>query len=502
MSAPRATRRIAAFAGFALAVVFALWLMAAISGWVTRGRLVHDARQRLTALHEGQPLWQWRLRQASDLVAGRVFGQAETASAPGALSLRSRDGSRFELGLPVTGPIDAAHWPLLQLDVQSSSAGTVGLSYQASTTSPSCTATSMIDVAPGGRTVSVDLRRLSWQTAAGVACPAPGVIDYMLRLSAQWPPGSTVMIGDIALVAFPPPAMGAAIKANDSGMLWSSVRENRPPSPTPIIRLPAGASAETLLTLRDQALQRWPGAVIVPYGAAINAAHDPRPWAWLDWSLCGAYLAWLVWLLWRQRPGLIRPWVEAAAIAAGPLWLIAGLRWGPPLSLPGITAFLAAIAYGGCSEWRRRPTPWAWRGQTWADWLWPLLPLPVALGLMLADGHGLVHLAPRHVLAYFGWALLQQWAMLAIVMGRLRHTRLPVPVIILFIAGLFGLLHTPNGSLMQLCLLAELWWAWCFIRSPRLVPIAVAHALSALLVESGLTGHLLRSLEVSARFFL
>ena len=63
-------------------------------------------------------------------------------------------------------------------------------------------------------------------------------------------------------------------------------------------------------------------------------------------------------------------------------------------------------------------------------------------------------------------------------------------------------LHTPNGALMQLCLLAELWWAWCFRRSRALLPIAVAHTACALLVEAGLVGSLLRSLEVSARFFL
>ncbi|PMQ02948.1 hypothetical protein DyAD56_21995 [Dyella sp. AD56] len=97
---------------------------------------------------------------------------------------------------------------------------------------------------------------------------------------------------------------------------------------------------------------------------------------------------------------------------------------------------------------------------------------------------------------------MQQWAVLALVMGRLERTGLPRTTVILVTASLFGLLHTPNGSLMQLCALAELWWAWSFMRSPRLFPIALAHAASALLVESGLTGHLLRSLEVSARFFL
>jgi len=73
---------------------------------------------------------------------------------------------------------------------------------------------------------------------------------------------------------------------------------------------------------------------------------------------------------------------------------------------------------------------------------------------------------------------------------------------VLLTALVFALMHTPNGILMQLCLLAELWWAWCFRRSRALLPVAAAHAVCALLVEAGLVGGLLRSLEVSARFFL
>jgi membrane protease YdiL (CAAX protease family) len=65
----------------------------------------------------------------------------------------------------------------------------------------------------------------------------------------------------------------------------------------------------------------------------------------------------------------------------------------------------------------------------------------------------------------------------------------------------FALLHTPNGMLMQLCFVAELWWGWCFVRSRSVLPVGVAHAIAALLVEAGLVGGLVRSLEVSARFF-
>nr|WP_225578380.1 CPBP family intramembrane glutamic endopeptidase [Rhodanobacter sp. 7MK24] len=103
---------------------------------------------------------------------------------------------------------------------------------------------------------------------------------------------------------------------------------------------------------------------------------------------------------------------------------------------------------------------------------------------------------------YLSWALLQQWLMLVVVMRRLESKQVHGTFAVLLTALVFALMHTPNGALMQLCLLAELWWAWCFQRSRALLPVAAAHATCALLVEAGLEGGLLRSLEVSARFFL
>lgn len=131
----------------------------------------------------------------------------------------------------------------------------------------------------------------------------------------------------------------------------------------------------------------------------------------------------------------------------------------------------------------------------------PFAPLPLAL-LIARFGHGFVPPTPWHALVYLSWALLQQWLMLAVVLRRLEATRLPATVAAWLTALAFALMHTPNGSLTQLCLLGELWWAWRFQRSRALLPVAVAHATCALLVEAGLLGGLLRSLEVSARFFL
>jgi hypothetical protein len=372
--------------------------------------------------------------------------------------------------------------------------------------SQACVATDALRISQGFTDELIDLRALSWHAPSGGSCPPPEVVGYMLRLRPQLPTHATLRLAQAALVASESPWLPADIGADAADIRLQVAHASTdalPPAPhsVPLIRLPADASAEAMLSLRDRVRRHWPAALVVPWGQPLSSVRADAMPPWLDGLVCGLYLAWLLWLAWRQTREVRHPWIEVAAIAAGPLWLIAGLRWGPQLSIPGIIAFVASLVYAGQAEWRRRPVDWSWWGQTWGDWLWPLVPIPVAAALILADGHGLVRLDTSHILAYLVWALLQQWAMLAIVMGRLQHTRLPKPVIVLIIAGLFGLLHTPNGSLMQLCLAAELWWAWRFLRSPRLLPIALAHAASALLVESGLTGHLLRSLEVSARFF-
>jgi hypothetical protein len=506
LSTSGASHRLATAAGFLLAAVALLWLMAGLSAWITREKLLRDARQELTALREGQPLWQWTLSHPGDLVAGRAFGQADIASDADGLRFTSRDGSPFELGLPLSGPVDLRHWPLLRLHLHSSADGLLGLSYQATESSEACVAIDAVPVTPGLTEQLIDLRTLSWRAANGASCQPPTVVTYMLRLRPHLAAHATLQLAQAALVANEPASMPSTIDADAADVRLPTAHAATPlpiatPHSAPLVRLPAEASAESMLSLRDRVRQLWPAALVIPWGQSLASGHADAMPPWLDWTVCGIYLAWLLGLAWRQIREVRHPWLEIATIAAGPLWLIAGLRWGPQISVPGVIAFVASLVYAGQAEWRRRPVSWSWWGRSWADWLWPLVPIPVAIALTLADGHGLIRLDTGHMLAYLAWALLQQWAMLAIVLGRLQHTRLPQPVMVLITAGLFGLLHTPNGSLMQLCLAAELWWAWRFLRSPRLLPIALAHAASALLVESGLTGDLLRSLEVSARFF-
>jgi hypothetical protein len=262
--------------------------------------------------------------------------------------------------------------------------------------------------------------------------------------------------------------------------------------PMPLFRLPVGRSAEDLLAWRDALRARWPAALVVAAGAlpqAVAPAPARNAWQWLG---CLLYLLALARLAWRPVHGRWRPWIESAGCLLGPLWLVAGLHWGLRATPVGVAAFGGGLAYALAIE--RHHLARLWRlPEAGRDWLWPLAMLPVTAALIVLDGHGLRPQAGVHVLAYLGWAWLQQWLMLIVLLRRFAQITHRAGWAILALAGV----------LMQLCLVGELWWGWCFLRSRSVLPIALAHASCALLVEAGLAGGpLLRSLEVSARFFL
>jgi hypothetical protein len=504
-------RRLLAIASFVLAVIVLLWVIQSLSAWMTRQQLQRDAIHTLQTLRRGQPLWQWQLRRPDDLIAGRAFGAASVTRDGDQLRITSHDGSAYDLGLPLAQPVDLGHWPLLHLRVESSAPGELGLIWQTEGQA-TCLKAGAAPLERGIQNITIDLRQWRGQDA----CSSPGV-TRLLRLRPIVPAGSWLRLSTIELLADTPPVIpdmrdlaSSFTPSNDPAEValqivqWS---KNDYSPAVPWIRLPAEASAETLLALRDQLRPHWPAALIVPTGTTLTGNLAEASPAWIGWLFCGVYLLLLgIFALLKSRaayglPGG-RPWLDIMLILLAPLWLIAGLQWGLHLSIPGVIAFAAAVIYALYVEWHQRPRPWRWMGRRWSDWLWPLALLPVAAGLYLSFGHGIAWPGSRHVLTYLAWAALQQWLMLGVVQRRLEQIQIPQIGQMLVIASLFALLHTPNGALMQLCLLAELWWVWCFLRSRCLLPIALTHAACALLVESGLTGSLVRSLEISARFFL
>jgi hypothetical protein len=108
--------------------------------------------------------------------------------------------------------------------------------------------------------------------------------------------------------------------------------------------------------------------------------------------------------------------------------------------------------------------------------------------------------APAGILAYTGWALLQQYALQDVVLLRLKDAgmteRAPIAA-----ALLFALMHLPNAGLMLLTFAGG--WVWCraFDRAPNLLVIAVSHALAALAADQWLPDTFIRGLRVGPGFF-
>lgn len=490
-------------AGFALAAVLLLLGCRALAGWTVESQLRHEAQQELHALQAGEPLWRWSLRRPRDLVAGRPFGQATVEANGTGLVLSSRDGQAFELGLPVMRPIDLAHWPLLRLVVRSSKTTELSLVVQPHAQEPACTAEAGVIAASDAAHQVFDLRKLDWRHGDASPCALPSTVAYLLRLRARLPAGETLELREAALLADQPVGLpGPSPTVDLSAGRPIDLLEQMTVAPTmpavPLVWLPRDGSVESWLAMRDRLRELWPAAIIIPAGVLPAVAAEQAIPAWVGWLVCSVYL--LLLLGTARRDG--HPAWEVMMVGAGLLWLIAGMQWGLRASPPAVTAFLGAVAWAAWRERRRRPAEWRWMGGKASDWLAPLALVPVAWAVVAVFGHGFTAPEWRHAFLYVAWAALQQWLMLAVVLRRLERWPGGQAGPILGAATLFALLHTPNGALMQLCFLAELWWAGCFLRSRRLLPIAFAHAGCALLLESGLTGGMLRSLEVSARFFL
>jgi hypothetical protein len=497
---PRWRQRAAAF-GFGVAVLVLLMALRTLAASITAAHLLHQSERALATVQYGQPLWSWALRRPDDLVAGHAFGPADVAGDRSGLRITSRDGSPFDLGLPLAQPIDLGHWPLLRIRGNASQPGKLALIQQADG-APACLALQAAPLPHGDVALTIDLRRLRWESAGGGACRLPTVAN-MLRLRPRLPSHASLQLSDVALLPAAPAALtqAAGIRMPGGPVSMQQVVGRLAPiaTPTPLIRLPPG-SAERLLDWRDAIRQRWPAALLV-VGEQRLAAPSGGPWSpTLAWAAGALYLLALLSLGWRAPRSKSGRWLELGAIVAGPLWLIAGLQWGSPTGAPATIAFAAALVYAARVEWLHRDRAWRWVGH-WRD-AWPaLLAVPVAFALVQVVGHPLHRIAPHAVVAYLLWACLQQWLLLAVLLRRLE-TLVPIRVVVVVLTGtLFALLHTPNGALMQLCLLGECGWAWYFMRHRALLPIAVAHTSCALLVQAGLVGPWLRSLEVSARFF-
>jgi len=130
--------------------------------------------------------------------------------------------------------------------------------------------------------------------------------------------------------------------------------------------------------------------------------------------------------------------------------------------------------------------------------------LPLAVVHRLAGRPGL---RPGEVPIYFGWALFQQFV---IVAGFWRYLRRPTGAVTTwtsdigaaaFTAALFALAHAPNLVLMAIVFVAELVWLICFTRFRNVLALALAHSVAAIVVKHDLVPGWLPSMKVGLGYW-
>ena len=483
----------------AIALLFILPWFAAT---VVRGAIERESVRDRVAFAHGDSPWSWRFRDAGDVVAGRAFGGGRLAASPSGLSIQATNPGGFEVGLVLRRDADLVRLNTLYMDAGASATGRYGLAVRETLTSPGRHADlGVLTSAELGR--QVKLNSLNWTDDQGVATDPPQRAA-MLRIRAVLPVGENLTLH------------GARLALAEGALL-----------PLPVM-LPDGLSAEGLLTFRDRERVADP---LVAFGRASGRVRATPAPGWLAWIGPGVYLAVVLFAGLRRhggsslrgiasragsylsresggaevysrtdaadwtRWGLVR---DVVLVLAGPLWFIAGLGLSLRPAAPGMTVFAVGVGYALTLGARRALPSWHWVG-AWRPAGWPLLAVAVTGGIALVAGHPPVWSPAGRALLYIGWAFFQQWMMLAVVAALLDRV-VPRSVAVLLTALAFALLHTPNGTLMQLCFVAELGWAWWYLRHRALLPVAIAHAVSAVILQACVAGGLLRSLEVSARF--
>ena len=84
----------------------------------------------------------------------------------------------------------------------------------------------------------------------------------------------------------------------------------------------------------------------------------------------------------------------------------------------------------------------------------------------------------------FAFAVVQQYAMQAFVLRRLRQSGVAAPLAVAITVACFGFMHMPNPVLTGVTMAAAIVWCTLFVRRPNLIALGASHCLLTLLVRS------------------
>jgi hypothetical protein len=524
----RPIRRVALSAGYAALLLATAWLLYQFAQAQFTAHLRDQAAYALALAARGDTPYRWHFDNPDSIVAGRVFDAAEFRFEQGELRVRA-SGRPFDVGLTLARPVDLRLFPQLRIDADADGPTAVQIVVYDDFAASERVLTAQ-SIGPGLPALTLDLRAGQWMSgSAAAAAPAKAAV---LRLRLQSAPSTTVRLRAAALLRN---AAVAALDLSKEPQIFDS-DEHVSATQTPVYRLPLRAATQEVdiatiaqkdtganqllillpqharveqqIALRNNVFAALPGAILVPERALDDAfaqargepqdAVQPGMWRWYLLTLFGAALFWSY--LRPPRHARLRAALEALLALAGPLWLIIADHFdGKPDAWQAILIAMSA----GYAISLSLPKQWHWNGSASA-WLWALaiVALAALAGLMLReDSEPLRTVGSAHLVRYLAWAFVQQYLVCAVCTERWRVACGNHALAAYLGAVGFALMHTPNAALMLATLLGGLCWCALYLRERALLPLAVSHAASALLLLALLPRSILASAEVSARFF-
>jgi membrane protease YdiL (CAAX protease family) len=175
------------------------------------------------------------------------------------------------------------------------------------------------------------------------------------------------------------------------------------------------------------------------------------------------------------------------ALVFAVIWIGQKLPWRPPLLVAGLMLLSVCHLSNHRHHDSREKIGLARRHfRPCARLTVKILGLPLAALALLASAQPPPPL-PKLIFGLFGyplWAFAQQYALQSFIANRLREAFGPRPILVSTAAGvLFALIHLPNPMLMSFSLVGGAVFTWIFLKTPHLVPLALAHAAAGFLLS-------------------
>jgi len=529
MGAWRSSLAVCAFAALIVVTVVALDLFAQRA---FNAHLRGQAARLLALASTGGTPYQWRFASPEDVVAGHPFGSEDFEFSEG--SLHWRDSGPVEVGIVLARTMSLSSFSRLYLDATATSAGEFRivvrekLGEQEFVSAP-------VPFSAGHYESLLDIGNLAWFVDGASRATTPPREAAMLRVRFTLArPGEVTLrsaamrrgADSHALDLAAEPAIVDPGRAVPSGVIGvfrlpfnpvlqkvdiAAIAASTGASSQPLVLLPQRGRVEQQIELRNAVYAALPAAILVPESGYAETFAEARALVasgfreapirsqWAPVAVLALLL--LIAKFRSPRDPRRRALFEIALTMAGPAWLILGNNFDGTLHASHYALIGLTIAYAISLS---LPRVWHWNGDLRA-WAYAALvvALALAIGLILHGSGAQPAPAPglRQVLRYFGWALLQQYLICAIYTERWNIVTGNSCVAAYLGALGFALMHTPNPALMLATFAGGLCWCAIYLRYRALLPLALSHTACALSLVMLLPADVLRSAEVSVRFF-